>query len=677
MNPVRRRLGLLSLTYALVLSVTGPALAADTLQLARCVPADVEVFIELHGAADLLVPLTEPHLWLGLAELGGQPARPDDAEQWRARIREAVGMEPAEAIRELFTQDVAYVAERVSGGGAAVVICRPHGNARQLINRWPAKPLPTTGRTALYRLPYNLSVALHGDLLIFGETAPDGGLFQRVLDLLDQPEPATLAQDATFLRLLQRVPADPAGVLFARLAGPPTTQPTTNAAPVTDTQFDLPRILFGSRNVLLALHRDRDLLHITAVGDTPGSRAVPSGSSADLVRTLPERTLFLWAGHVDYGNLAGLINTLPERHVLRVAYTIQTKSGTIQNLLNALGDATAVAVGVVTPAGRNHAAPPVPAVALLINTRNAEQVQAEWQRLVQTSVSLYKLLALKFGHPPVNLSTTAVDVGGHAVTQLDLTPLLGMHPERSPFGELHLSWTIDRDVLIVATHTDWLRQILAARDEQTPRLAPVLALAGDGVALQRDTLFLAQPGPLADLGAMWLEYFEQRLPFLMNEEWWRHYQPGRQDPRIGVNVLQESEQRRLHVTQVTPHMPSDGILRVGDYIVGCNRLRFTTDEPIREIAAGLATRPNARWIDLIIERDQVVLVKRIPLPFVDPVQLLQRLVAFGQLVQRVVYCEDVPDPDGPRGHLTLQLRRNTSPLYVFEASAPPAEAGGK
>jgi hypothetical protein len=80
---------------------------------------------------------------------------------------------------------------------------------------------------------------------------------------------------------------------------------------------------------------------------------------------------------------------------------------------------------------------------------------------------------------------------------------------------------------------------------------------------------------------------------------------------------------------------------------------------------GLASRPNARWIDLLIERDRVVRVKRIPLAFVDPVEIVRRIVAVGHVVQRIVYAEDAPDAGGARGYLTLELRTDQRPQFDF------------
>ena len=154
---------------------------------------------------------------------------------------------------------------------------------------------------------------------------------------------------------------------------------------------------------------------------------------------------------------------------------------------------------------------------------------------------------------------------------------------------------------------------------------------------------------LADLGSFWLRYFEKFAPQVLKEDWWRNYQPGGSKVRLGAQVTADVEGRRLLVRSVTANTPAYGTLKVNDEIVGCNRRRFATSQPVEEIQRGIDTRPNARWIDLLVERDRTVRVKRIALPFVDPIQILQRVTAVGRLVQRLVYLDDAPDAAGTRG----------------------------
>ena len=79
--------------------------------LAKYVPAQTGLFVEARDVEDLLTSLTEPQVWLTLAEMAGQPANEKEAQQWRERVRQTVKMEPDQAIRVLFARGVAFYGE--------------------------------------------------------------------------------------------------------------------------------------------------------------------------------------------------------------------------------------------------------------------------------------------------------------------------------------------------------------------------------------------------------------------------------------------------------------------------------------------------------------------------------------------------------------------------------------
>ncbi len=654
--------------------------------LARYVPADVGLFIELRGADDLLRPLTEAQIWLTLADFAGQPARPDEPEEWRQRLQQTIHMTPDEAIHRLLSQRMAFVAESPRRAQDAIVLCRPAEPLPALVRSWAARPLPTAGRTAVYRLPNNVGVAVHGDLLMLGDDVTPG-MFPHVLRLLESGTGTALADDPVYERLLARVPKDPDGVFFLRMgeAAPtsaPATAPaataptTTRAAASRRPRLDLPGPLRDSSNVLLALHRDGRLLRFSAVGDAARvAPPPPDGDALALLGGLPERTLLAWSGHVDYGLLTQALASLPERNVLRVAYELQQRSGTVQHLMGALTPAACLAVGVVTPERRSAAAPPMPALGLVLAAREPAVAAAEWEALFRSTLGIYRLLSLRAGtppHEPPKIVTSVVE--GVEVERLDLGGLLAINPEYTPIGEIEFCWALDGNALILASHPDWMRQILAARHQRGPRLQGVLETTHSRPPQSCDSLFFAQSGPVADLGQLWLDYLGRTIPAVLDENWWRQVQPGGRDVRLGILVTSNSEQHRLKVLTVPPDAPAHGFLKVGDDIVGCNRRRFATSQPIDEMTRGLAERPDARWVDLLVEREGgMPRNRRIPLPFADPVQVLRRIVAIGHLLQRVVYSEDLADEAGPRGELTLELRGTEGPLFGF-AVEPPGTA---
>ncbi len=661
---------------AIALLLSSCVAAADD-SLARLVPADVGLFIELRQADDLLVPLAAPQLWLTIAELAGQPASHEDTALWERRIERTINMTPTAAIETLFSRRVAFVAHGPRSTQDGVVLCRPAGNLDELIRGWRTSPLPSAHRASVYSLPHHVGLARIGDVLIFGDDVSTG-LFDTVLDHGENARSTALADSAAYKGLLARVPANPDGIFFARLATPTTSRPTTSGPAAAPSPLaHLPRLFRDSENVLLALHRSDQLLRISEVGDGRGAAQKRGVLLRDLADGLPGDTLLTWAGYVDYAALRRSTAAMAKRSLFRIAHQLQESAGNIQRLSAALDGATCVAVGALNPAQRLVPAPPIPAVALLLGTRQPQLVEREWSNLLHSSLAIYNLLVLRLPDARRLPEIERLDLDGIAGEQLDLSNLFGGAIEQTPLGELHLSWALDGDTLIIASHTQWLRQVLAARHGKSARMGAVLGLAGSGAGEPRETIFVAQTGPIADLGQFWLAYFKQTVPHVLDESWWRDYQPGGGAVQLGVQATEDGENRRLRIQSVTAGMPAAGLLQPGDMIVGCNRRRFATSQPVREIRAGLAQRPNARWIDLFIQRDRVVRARRVPLPFVDPIEVLRRLVAVGQVVQRVVYLDDAPDATGSRGYLTLQLRSGTERLFEFPPFLPATDSATK
>lgn len=656
----------------------GEALADDT--LAARVPADVGLFVEVADADDLLVMLTEPHVWASLAELAGQPADITEAGIWRLRLRQTIGMEPAEAIRVLLSRRVAFVGEGPGRAQDAVVLCEPSRDPRRLLDGWRAVPLPIPGRTSVYLLPNRIGVALQDRLLMFGDNTPSDGMFARLVAFADEGRPEPLAQDPVYRALLARVPRRPDGVFFARLGkGSPlitgTTQPSTR--PTASAQHALlPGPLYGSSNMLVSLHRDEELLHFTAAGDGVLPNRETGPGLVRMVQRLPSRTLAVWGSHVYYPTFFALGSELPERNVFRLALELQEKSGVLRRLTDALGDETCVALGAVrTDHGLTRNAPPPPALALLVKTSEPDQALAALSNLVQASASFYNLLSLKVGLPNTLPAVESLDLDGARAQRLDLTGLLGEQPGEHPLDALHVCWAIHEDVLVVASHSDWLRQIIETRRHRGPDLSNALRLTRRPISVRSGTLCVLQSGPIADLGQLWLDYFQKHAPDVLEERWWRQRQAIEQRARLGIRVTELSEEQRLRVASVETMSPSDGVLKIGDVILGCNGRPFESSQPIREIQEGLKSRPNARWFDLTIERDGIRQAVRVAFPFFNGAQMLRRAAAIGKVAQRLVYHDDVR-PDGTSaGHLTIELRRDMTPLFSFERS--PRETTSK
>jgi hypothetical protein len=639
----------------LLLYATGTGLARADDSLARLAPADVGMFVEVHRVEDVLAALTEPQLWTTLADLAGQPARPEQTDIWRRQIRSTVQMEPVEAIRVLFKGGVAFLGQGLGRSRDGVVICRPAEGVepRELVREWGGRRLADPRFPGAYHVRGRIAVAIRDGALVFGDLQNESGLFGHVLATLASGAPR-LADDPLFRRLLAAAPENPDGVLFARLdsdrpemaaAGPAATAPTSQ--PVHP---GLPGPLATSPNILLTLHRVGPRLHFTFVGDRPavtteGARGPREGPN--LIRTLPSSTLAAWQSRVDYERLVRHIDALPEQNALHVALRLQRPLGTVERLVQTLKGPTCLAIGHVETAGNT---PPFPAAALLIRVSDERSADSEFNALIESCITVLDFMSLARGMPTMP-RVRETPIGPARAYVLELDAVLAGTP-LAELKALQLCWTVHDGLLIVATHQHWLQEILQARRDSDPALGPVLALPRRPLPPDSENVIVLRSGLIAEIAAKWLAHFQSSAPEVLEEDWWRDRQPGGRAVRLGIDVRQDRENRRLLVRAVREDAPADGYLQAGDAIVGCNRRRFESDTPIREIREGIAGRPDVHRVLLLVERDDRLRVVAIPVSFVNPIETLQR----------IVYYDDQPQEDFSRAFLTVELRTSGQTL---------------
>lgn len=694
---IGRRSGWAALWAFLILASSA---AADD-SLARYVPADVGLFVELRDGADLLRELLAPEVWITLAEAVGQPSRAEDVELWRAQIEQTLKMKPDQAIGVLLRGRAAFVGEGLGRTQDGVVLCRlvEKINVPDLLRIWNAVTREQAGETTIYDLAGNVGLAVHKQVLLFGDRSQRGGMFSRLARFR---EGAALNDDPLYAGLLARVPPDPQGLLFARLdsiAPAPTTGPATSISSSTASQpaagegaaapapasrpgrertrearANLPGPLRDAHNVLFAMHRQSSLLHFTAVSDSAAPARPPRARAPLLTPRLPERSLAAMETTLDYPALLETLRGLPERNALRVAVEL-SGSGVLNDLAGALHGRTCIAVGWSAAERNPRNVPPMPAVALLLATSDAATAERQIGLMVNAAAVIYNAGAAQVGQPLLP-PAALVELGGVEAHLLDLSEVVGPRSGEF-FPEVHFCWALDGEVLILASHIDWLRQLVAARQARGPTLERVLRLPQKSVTDRAETLLVAQTTLISDLSALWLGYLERNEPRVLQEEYWRGRQPG--PIRFGIDGSEDRDESKLRVRRVRPGSPCDGLVQPGDVILGVGGTRFSSDRPSRELREMIDRRPQARWVELMIERDGARLTRRIAVPFFYPIQPLRQLVGIGRVAARGIYFDEPPDRTAAVGYLTIELRDAKSPATDFgysPASRPasrPAE----
>jgi hypothetical protein len=201
--------------------------------------------------------------------------------------------------------------------------------------------------------------------------------------------------------------------------------------------------------------------------------------------------------------------------------------------------------------------------------------------------------------------------------------------------------------------------LLRVLDSLNSEQQPLDALFASELAQQepeRSQVGFVRMAEISDLSDEWLAFWQRHFPAVMREEWWRSRQPMGSNVRLGIRVQPDAQRKRLLVTAVHPQRPAAGILEVGDFIIGVQAQRLTGDKPVAEVRSAMRRRPNARWVELMIERDGEELAVKVPLPFVNPVRLLERVAALGRIVGPVVYADDLSEVQRPKTYLSVELQ---------------------
>lgn len=650
-----------SLSLAL-LAVAWTTEFAHGQQLAYLAPADTGLYVELNDATDLLVAMTAPDRWSAVAEFAGQPATGSDALEWRERVRETIGTSPEEAIRTLFARGVAFIGAGPFRSQDPVLLCRPaaHVPIPALLHMWNAEAYSEPELASVFSLRNQLGLAIYGDTLMFGSPAMAGGTFRQALESQKLGPASSLAATEEFQRLLKRIPPNPTGIIFIRHRADLLDFSSGSGPPaVALLMLFLPEQLRRADAWMIALHRNGDTLKFTAVGHTTGPAEITVEKPIQI--QLPDNTLAAWNGHVNFDDLWPQLHLLPDQHLFRL--TLPNNATELANRIFT-GGMTVAFSALPAP---DQDAPATPVLGVVLEARDAPGALA----FIDGAVSLAKIAFDTYAAQRGLVPLPSVRKQGEApdtIRSLDLSDLFAARVI-AQLGTIELCWSASDNHLVIATQRHWLKQILQSLKKPVVKLAEQdNAAKGENAdpaanaetpqpePLNRSTTSIVCRGQeLSDLGSAWLEKIEQTDPELMTESWWRRHQPGNVRPRLGITVTTVDEGKGLQVDAVEAGLPADGFLQVGDVIVGCNGERFDTTAR-REASRRMRDRPYARWIDLTVRRDATIIDVRVPLPFVNPVRMLQQAVALGQIIGDVVYVEELGDAGRPRGILTVAWR---------------------
>ena len=162
-----------------------------------------------------------------------------------------------------------------------------------------------------------------------------------------------------------------------------------------------------------------------------------------MIESLPEQTFLAWQGRIDFSTMGDLFANLPEQNPLHGIFQLQDQIQTCDRFWKALDTNACLALGPISPDQRAPDAPPLPAVAFMIGTRDGSSAIRELRNVIDVGVGGYVLLALQRGLPPLQpVSTT--QHGDNTAYVLDLSPLLKPTAHEA-LGQIQLCWMIHQE----------------------------------------------------------------------------------------------------------------------------------------------------------------------------------------------------------------------------------------
>lgn len=655
--------GLIVLALALTVSQP-PARAQDAENvpsianlppLARVVPKDVGLFVEIDGLLDIGLVFRDQNVWQWVQALLGGVA---DRRGWPDALAASLGIESSEALLRFFRERVALAAPdwtRLSQG----VIVFTSANPRvldEVLQRPGTRRVGNTGRVALYQSRGGTWLAHRGSTIVLARVRGRGAIFERCVNLLNNDGKDSLAF------------AEPFRACLTDLEGPRLVwaywalKPTADQARPALTNW-WPALRHGA----LAIQQQGQDWVVTLRG-APQPDEEPAYQPRvllDRIGVLPQLSLGVWA------------TTIDARELFTAAREFQWPESyaDLGGLLAEVNDPGAFESEVISRIGprcmvlfgANFRSPSLdPQVALLIESVDAPAVVTALRENVE---QLAQSLMERSGEAPFTLTQEDyVGVAIHAVNwpkregepngdTLASLIVSGMHPAAAAVD----GW------VVLSTSVDQVHEIIDARNGMTQRLADVLA---------HRQAELSQSGSIAVLQPMLVQSIVRYWHALLSER----QQVRRGSARLGINVQTEPLPGAVLVDAVDSNGPAAALLAPGDTIFACNGELLAMDGALPHLRKLVSTAPGGQDLTLRALRDGRIIEIAVPLGPDEPappprglsavVAQLAPVESLAESVNLAVLAVDRPSDRGYRAQITLQMAPRSKPPT---AAAPPTE----
>ena len=459
------------------------ASATRAQQSAHLAPADAGLYIEVANLAELRTQMEDDPVVALLKEQMPHRRQPRAWEQ----LQQVMGLSGEEIFDRYFGRRVVVIAEHARENPPGVLLTRvADGDVQLAIEKLELEPVGDVNGFTAYRSPDGKSIMAFGRGWMAMAANRHRDYARGVLEGIEAG--GSLAEDETFVKWTQRVPADRQAMVFARE---------------------------GGRDVhVLSASQDGERLKVHYAGKArqwrPLLEKVPADATGPLTYgPLPASTIAAVSLNLKDGDgdprVAAFMDRLLAGKSFRRDVMPKLATPAVVWLSRVRGDA-------LTPAIE----PPAPAVGVALHMRDAT-VAEDLQRVMEQLVVLFNVATMKWQTPPATARTVehsgmqfrAADVGQALAERIRMPRYAGM---------VTLTWGRVGEWFVVTTSDAVHREAIDAAQLDTPPAALAARLAAGGAGAQQPVVgvFLAAD-MLGDMMIQWMAELEKVNPAMTRE----------------------------------------------------------------------------------------------------------------------------------------------------------------
>lgn len=543
--------------------------------IARFVPAGAKLFVELRRPGEVEEALRDSQVGLLWSMAAGRPANPEQPSQLRTALTAFLSPNSAINVDELMKTEMGLMAPSWWDLSSAVWFVRLP--KPELFDRWFPKNRrqETAGSAAdsLFRMTDGMIVSVRDGIVAMARRG-NAALVREVFRLMVGGVAETLHDSPAYRELVGYLPGRTLAVAYwARNVGEP--EPASIASSL------LPPI--DHAVVGMSAGEGRIEFAIRAALWAPQSRKTLAGHAVDRLMKLPATTLVACATTIDLdptAQAAAGTNLLDWwARALSFMTALRSANGDAARPLPSSGPHLILAWDQdLTAAGSS------PQLALLLETKNARQLEAQFEAFVGSLILQdAQNGSADDGDPESEPLISGGTHFGVSIAHASLYPdIEGLPlPLSQWMDELPLSWAAHGDWFIVALSREHIERILDAQSG----LVPALSNVRDVQTLRKrrasqTSIILLQPDLASDVLQRWVSAGptppKKLDPSLFAEP---SVAEVVQRTRLGIGMQVEPEPGTVVVARVYPDTAADGRLLPNDRIIGVDGRLLDLETP--------------------------------------------------------------------------------------------------